>query len=195
MQWAGLVVFCIKKIFMGSSLGNIIHPPPPPSSSSSGPAQSVASSSSSLPPAAGLPPSSLGVGDSSGQPQPSPGGESSEPVGDGAVAGGEMGSKPVDDVAHLAEQKGEGEGEGQGAAVKSEMVGEGGGGAGRGIGEDTGVLFGKCFVITGVLETMERMEAVKLIEKNGGEVAQMGEVMSLTSYVIAGYKHVRPKVI
>ena len=106
-----------------------------------------------------------------------------------------MGSKPVDDVAHLAEQKGEGEGEGQGAAVKSEMVGEGGGGAGRGIGEDTGVLFGKCFVITGVLETMERMEAVKLIEKNGGEVAQMGEVMSLTSYVIAGYKHVRPKVI
>ena len=192
---AGQVALSLTQILQAASFGSLMQHPPPSSSSSSGPAQSVASSSSSLPPAAGLPPSSLGVGDSSGQPQPPPGGESSEPVGDGAVAGGEMGSKPVDDVAHLAEQKGEGEGEGQGAAVKSEMVGEGGGGAGRGTGEDTGVLFGKCFVITGVLETMERMEAVKLIEKNGGEVAQMGEVMSLTSYVIAGYKHVRPKVI
>lgn len=42
---------------------------------------------------------------------------------------------------------------------------------------------------------VSRNQAIELIEHNGGEVAQMGEVLSTTAYVVAGSIGARKKAI
>lgn len=49
---------------------------------------------------------------------------------------------------------------------------------------ESDILNGKIFVITGTLPTMDRKEAASLIEKNGGKVT--GSVSKKTNYLLAG---------
>ena len=56
--------------------------------------------------------------------------------------------------------------------------------AGAGIGDGTGHLAGKTFVLTGTLPSLSRSQAQALIEAAGGKVS--GSVSKKTSYVVAG---------